>query len=180
MKTKLPLGISVLIALVLVAFGLLYGTWSGYRADRAEVTALLESENGLMDVLDYRAADGLNLCVVARRHLTAGDEALISLESAARNLQQAADLGIRCHADTQMQMAVDAVSAKLSQSASFQASERDVRYLAMLMADLTNLGSSAAVSTYNGAAQTFNQQLDAPLFGTLARWLGIEACPLYQ
>lgn len=180
MKTKLPTGISALIALLLVAFGVLYGTWSGFRDDRSDVTALLNSENGLMDVLTYRAADGLNLCVVARRHLSAQDEALAALETSARKLLQSSDLSVRSRADADMKAAVTAVSEKLSQTASFQLSERDVRYLAMLTADLNNLGSSAAVSTYNDAAQDFNQQLSAPLFGALARLLGVEACPVYE
>ena len=69
MKPKLTLGVSILIALVLVAFGLVYGNVSGYADERAHVTALLEGDGGLETVLGYRAADGLNLCVIAARHL---------------------------------------------------------------------------------------------------------------
>lgn len=177
---KIKQGMSVMIALALVAFGLLFGTWSGYREDRAQVTELLSMENGLMAVMDYRAADGLNLCVVARRHLDAADQDLIALETAARELQQAGDPGIRNRADKAMGEAAAAVTRKLNESASFQASERDQRYLAMLSADLSKLAGSAAVSTYNEAAADFNKQLEAPVFGVLARLLGIEKCPLYQ
>ena len=180
MKYKLPTGISVLIALVLVAFGLLYGTWSGYRADRAEVTALLERENGLMDVLDYRAADGFNLCVVARRHLNPGDEALTALESAANALRSESDLAQRCAADKALASAVEAVSAKLGAVASFQQSTRDQNYLTMLTSDLNNLSSSAAVAAYNREAQAFNQELSESPVGALAKLLGMEICPLYE
>ena len=69
MKRNLPTGACVLIALALVAFGLIYGTLTGYGEERAQVEALWSGENGLSDVLSYRGADGLNLCVVARRHL---------------------------------------------------------------------------------------------------------------
>lgn len=180
MKNKLPVGMSVVIALVLVAFGLLYGTWSGYSADRAEVMALLEKENGLTDVLNYRAADGFNLCVVARRHLTAEDESLTALNDAASALRDAASMEERSAADQQLTSAVSAVSARLQDMPSFQASERDQRYLSMLTADLNNLSSSAAVSTYNESAKVFNERLNAPVSGALAKLLGVQPCTLYQ
>jgi len=180
MKNKLPVGWSVVIALLLVAFGLLYGTWMGYREDRAEVTALLEAENGLMDVLAYRAADGFNLCVVARRHLNAEDESLIALESASRSLQTASALEECNVRDKALAKAVSDVSSRLQSSPSFQSSERDQRYLAMLMSDLNNLSASAAVTTYNESARAFNEKLNAPLAGALARLMGIAPCTLYQ
>ena len=86
MKPKLSIGVCVLISLALVVFGLLFGTMSGYADDRRQVTALLEGNNGLLDVLSYRGADGLNLCVVARRHLS-GDAVVAALETAANYLR---------------------------------------------------------------------------------------------
>lgn len=180
MKIKAPVGISVVVALVLVAFGLLYGTWSGFREERERVDALLTRENGLMDVLAYRAADGLNLRAVARRHLPQEDPELAQLEAAARELQSARDLSACREADERLKQAFSAVSAKLQQTESFQASQRDGKYLDMLTADLNNLGSSAAVTTYNEAAKAFNQKLSESFAGTLAQMLGIRLCPRYQ
>lgn len=40
MKRNLPTGACVLIALALVAFGLIYGTLTGYGEERAQVEAL--------------------------------------------------------------------------------------------------------------------------------------------
>lgn len=180
MKIKVPMGISVAVALVLVAFGLLYGTWSGYREDRERVEALLTRENGLMDVLAYRAADGLNLCVVARRHLPEDDPELAQLETAARELQSASDLSACREADERLNQAISAVSAKLQETESFRANERDGKYLDMLTADLNNLKGSAAVTTYNEAAKAFNQKLSESFAGTLAQLLGIRLCPRYQ
>ena len=54
MKFKLPMGVCVLIAIVLVLFGLGYGTFSGFREDRQQVTQLLSGENGLLDALSYQ------------------------------------------------------------------------------------------------------------------------------
>lgn len=180
MKGKIPTTVCVLIALILVAFGLIYGTWSGYREDRAQVDELLTMENGLMDVLSYRAADGLNLCVVAKRHLPAADEELQKLETAARQMQQSEDVRALTSLDHAVADAFSAVSGKLKETASFQQSGRDQRYLDMLAADLSSLQSSQIVSAYNRAAEDYNRQLDQPLVGTLAGWLGIEKCPLYE
>lgn len=181
MKNKLPAGVCVLIAIALVAFGLLYGTFMGFREDRAEVEALLHSENGLLDVLGYRGADALNLRVVARRHLPASDADVLALETAASVLQsEDADLSQRESADENLEAAVERVSAALRQTPSFQQSERDQKYLDMLLADLASLSASAAVTTYNRAADAFNQQLSTPLVGALAQLLGIESCPLFE
>lgn len=180
MKFNLPTWLCVLIALTLVAFGLVFGTWSGYREERSEVWALLESENGLMDVLDYRAADGLNLCVVAKRHLSAEDEAVLALERSARALQQSTELSIRRAEDAKLTVSVAEVADKLRASQSFLASQRDQKYLEMLTADLSNLKGSTAVTVYNEAAHAFNRKLGGSLFGALASMLGVQACPVYQ
>jgi len=180
MKGKLPTSLCVLIAAVLVVFGVVYGTWSGFRADRAQVDELLTMENGLMDVLSYRAADGINLSVVAKRHLPAQDEELVMLEKRARELQQAAQVRASYTLDAAMAEAFDAVSAKLKATASFQQSQRDQRYLDMLTADLNSLRASEIVTTYNQAAAELNRELSKPIFGTLAAMLGIETCPLYE
>ena len=181
MKFRLPTGVCILIALVLVAFGLLYGTFAGFGEDRAEVEALLHSDNGLLDVLGYRGADALNLHVVARRHLQASDADVLRLEAAAAILQNTdALLSEKKSADNELEAAVLAVSEKLHAAASFRQSQRDQKYLDMLTADLASLSASAAVSTYNRAAKAFNDQLDTPLVGGLAQWMGVEACPLFE
>ncbi|MBR5546478.1 MAG: hypothetical protein IKU70_05815 [Clostridia bacterium] len=180
MKNKLPTALCALIAAALVAFGLLYGTWSGYREDRARVDELLTMENGLLDVLSYRAADGLNLSVVAKRHLPAADEDLLALEQYGRKLQQAAEVRAFTSLDHAVAEAFEAVSARLKENASFQQSQRDQRYLDMLTADFNSLRASDVVAAYNQAAEEFNNRLDAPLSGDLATLLGIEKCPLYQ
>lgn len=180
MKNKLPTAVCVLIAAVLVIFGLLYGTWSGFCEDRAQVDELLTMENGLLDVLSYRAADGINLCAVAKRHLSAQDEDLVMLERRGRELLLAAEVRAFFTLDHAVADAFDAVSAKLKESASFQQSQRDQRYLDMLTADLSSLRASEVVTAYNQAAADFNRQLSQPVSGTLAALMGVERCPLYE
>lgn len=180
MKNKLPTALCVLITVVLVAFGLLYGTWSGFREDRARVDELLTMENGLLDVFSYRAADGINLSVVAKRHLPAADEDLQELETYARQLQQTAEVRASVSLDYAVTECFAKVSAKLKESASFLQSKRDQRYLDMLTADFNSLHASDVVNAYNQAAEDFNQKLAQPLSGDLAMLLGVEKCPLYQ
>lgn len=180
MKNKLPTALCVLIALVLVVFGFTFGTWSGFREDRAQVDELLTMENGLLDVLGYRAADGLNLSVVAKRHLPAQDEDLIALEQRGRELLLASEVRASSSLDRAVSEAFDAVSAKLKETPSFQQSQRDQRYLDMLAADFASLRASEVVNTYNQAANDFNQQLSQPVSGYLASLMGIEKCPLYE
>ena len=180
MKFKLPMGVCVLIAIVLVLFGLGYGTFSGFREDRQQVTQLLSGENGLLDALSYQGADGLNLCVVARRHLPQDDPAVLALEESAGALRSAGGIAAKKAADSALEADFAAVARELESSASFQASERDQRYLSMLEADLSSLGASQAVSTYNRAASAFNDLLAAPLTGSLARLLGVTPCELYE
>ncbi len=180
MKPKLSIGVCVLISLALVVFGLLFGTMSGYADDRRQVTALLEGDNGLLDVLSYRGADGLNLCVVARRHLS-GDADVAALETAANNLRSGrGGLEAKKREDAKLNEAVGAVAAKLKQTQSFQESERDRKYLDMLTADMQNLSKSAMVTTYNEAAVDFNSQLETPVIGALAKLLGVKPCELYE
>ena len=180
MKNKLPTALCVLIAVVLVAAGMFYGTWSGFREDRVKVDELLTMENGLLDVLGYRAADGLNLCAVAKRHLPAQDEALAELEKKARELLAEADVSAVAALDHAVAQAFSAVSGKLQENASFQQSQRDQRYLDMLTADMNALRASDVVNAYNQAAADFNSQLDQPVSGHLAALLGIQKCPLYE
>ena len=180
MMNKLPTALCAVLAAVLVAFGLLYGTWSGFHEDRAQVNGLLTMENGLLDVLSYRAADAINLSAVAKRHLPAQDEDLVLLEKTGRELQLAADVRTATSLDHAVADAFSAVSGKLKETATFQESQRDQRYLDMLTADLNSLRASDAVTAYNQAAADFNTQLSQPVSGALASLLGIEMCPLYQ
>ncbi len=181
MKPKLSIGVCVLISLALVLFGLIFGTVSGFNDDRKQVNALLSGESGLMDVLSFRGADGLNLCVVAGRHLSATDTDLLALETAAKNLRDSkADLSVKKQEDAKLKAAVALVAGKLRQSQSFMASSRDQAYLDMLTADLQQLETSPVIATYNKAAGDFNAQLSTQTGGALARILGVQPCVLYQ
>lgn len=180
MKFKLPISVCVILSLALVLFGVLFGVISGYSDDRAQVAALLEGENGLMDALNYRGADGLNLCVVARRHLT-NDADVEALEAAARKLRDAGEgVATKKLENDKLDAAVEAVAQKLGQTAGFLTSERDMKYLAMLTTDMQNLQKSAQIDTYNKGAKDFNAKLNTPVLGDIAKLLGVKPCELYE
>lgn len=180
MKPKLTIGLSILISLLLLAFGLVYGSVSGYNDDRAQVNALLAGDSGLLTVVNYRASDGLNLCVVADRHL-AGDADVAALRTAANALRgNDASLASVKAKDAALTGAFTAVAAKLRASESFQQSERDRQYLEMLTTDFLNYGQNAIYATYNKAAEDFNEKLTTPVMGDVARFFGIKPCEMYQ
>lgn len=180
MKKSLPLGLCILISLALVLFGLGFGTVKGYTADRAQVTELLGGENGLMDVLGYRGADGHNLCVVARRHLT-DDQDVAELSRMASVLtDDTQPLAAKKAENDRLDAAVQTVKTKLEATATYQQSQRDQKYMAMLEGDLKNLSAADKGSLYNQAAQDFNNQLNAPVSGWIASLLGVKPCELYQ
>ncbi len=181
MKPKLSVGVCILISLALVLFGLIFGTVSGFNDDRKQVSALLSGESGLMDMLAFRGADGLNLCVVARRHLPATDADVLALENAAHKLRdEKASLATMKQEDGRLSIAAERVEDKLLAAGSFAASARDQAYLDMLTADMKQLAASPVIATYNQAAADFNQQLDTKTGGALARLLGMKPCELYQ
>ncbi len=179
MKPKLSIWGSILISLVLVVFGLLYGNVSGYAGERAQVAALLSGDNGVGAALAYRASDGLNLCVVAQRHI-AGDPAVATLRAAAQALQSGGKTATELRGKDQALAAAFADTAKaLKASQSFAASQRDTRYLAMLTDDFAQYGQSAIYATYNSAAEAFNAKLQKPVLGDVARFFGVAPCELY-
>ena len=180
MKPKLSIGVCVLISLALVLLGLGYGTYSGFADDRKQAVELLEGENGLAGVMSYRGSDGLNLCVVAERHL-AGDSDVAALHALSQKLSDGqgnmAEIAAR---SKELDALVSAVRQKLVDKDSFRQSERDQRYLAMLESDLNSLAQSDLANTYNKAAEKFNQRLNDTLMGKLARLLGVTPCELYE
>ncbi len=182
MKTTLHTALCVLLALALVAFGVLYGTGQGFREKRAEVEGLLWSENGLSTVLSYRGADGLNLYAVASRYLPKEDQHMVSLKAVGQNLAFHADqrLAMELFAqDGELSALVQIISNDLRGMPEFVGSGRDPQYLDMLMADMNSLSSNAAVATYNRHAAEFNAELDTP-FGRLAQWMGVWPIELYE
>jgi len=180
MRPKLSVGVCIVITLALVLFGLIYGTLAGFSDERRQVTALLVGDSGLMEVLSFRGADGLNLCVVARRHLTANDPDVQTLETTAKNLRDSkGGIPAKRREDDRLSAAVAQVSAKLQSSASFLSSPRDQAYLDMLTADIVYLAESPVIDEYNRAAADFNALLDTQTGGALARLLGVKPCELY-
>lgn len=180
MKFKLPIGVCILISLALVLFGVFFGVMSGFNDDRAQVTALLEGDNGLLDALYYRGADGLNLCAVARRHLS-NDADVAALEAAAAKLRDEQEgIAAKKLENDKLDAAVAAVADKLAAQSSFQGSERDQKYLTMLKSDMDALQKGAHIDTYNRDAKAFNDKLAEPVLGFVARLAGVAPCELYE
>jgi len=181
MKPKISIGVCIVITLALVLFGLIYGTLAGFGDEQRQVTALLVGDSGLLEALSFRGADGLNLCVVARRHLTANDPDVQTLEATAKNLRDGkGDISAKKRENDRLTAMVEQVDAKLQGSASFLSTPRDLAYLNMLTASMGYLAESPAIDEYNRAAADFNALLDTQTGGALARLLGVKPCELYR
>lgn len=180
MKLKLSTGVSILICLVLIVAGLGLGAVRGFSKERENVTSLLEGDSGLMDVLMYRGADGLNLCAVAQRHI-AGSEELAGLESISRSLlASGGTLAEKQELDAQLDASVSAVVTLLENTDSYRANVRDQGYISMLKSDLAGLNNQSFYSEYSVAADAFNQKLQNTLFGKIAGFFGVRPCTMDQ
>lgn len=178
-KPKLSIWVCVLIALCLVAFGLTFGTVRGYNMERAQVEEKLSGDNGLLDALDYRGIDGLNLGVVAARHLENNAD-VQKLQAAARVLRDAgASLADKKAADRKLTDAAYAVTKALKDAPTLAASARDGSYLSQLTDDLSQWALTVENSDYDKAAADFNQSLNDPIGGFFARILGVKPMTLY-
>lgn len=179
MKPKLTVGVSILISLALLAFGLVYGSVSGYADERAHVAALLDGDNGIASALGYRASDGLNLCVVAGRHI-ASDPTVATLKQAALALRTQGQTATTLRAqDEALQTAFTAVATALRADPGFTADTRDPKYLDMLAADFAEYAQSPIFQAYNEAAVAFDQKLQTPVLGDIARFFGVTPCERY-
>ena len=180
MKPTLSIWVCLLISLALVVFGVAYGATAGFRDERAKVDALVSGDDGLLDALDTCGADALNLRVVAARHLP-DDADVRALETAGRTLRDAgASVAVKREALADVQARLEELVAKLGESDSFRASNRDVRYLKTLGERLRQAALSPKIDTYNEAATAYNALFDDKLSGFLARLTGAKPCELFQ
>lgn len=178
MKFKLSGALSIILSIALVIAGLCIGTVRGFNKERSSVTGLLENESGLMDVLSYRGADGLNLYQVASRHLQPCPEmealkaTATGLTSGSGTLEQLKQL------DTTLDTDAANVIALLEASESYQSSQRDQRYVGMLQRDMQGLSNQSFYTEYTTAAEEFNHKLENDLLGKFAALLGVKPCTM--
>lgn len=180
MKPKAAVTLCAIVMVALVLFGLLYGASAGWREQRAQVDALFAGENGLDTVLAYRGADGLNLAVVAARHLPEGDEALTALRAASDTLRGGETLRARAEAAKAQDAAIARVQEALQGTTTYPASARDQDYVDMLTREIAQLARSKAIAAYNESARDFNARLAEPFSGFLASVVGVHAVDTFD
>ena len=178
---RIPIGVAVIFAVLLILFGVVFGTVRGLTDERKKVESLLTRDGGLYDLLFDRGADGVNLCKVARRHLIQNDESILSLERYAEILMsEETELEEKKQANDMLEPAFETVRDKVSATQTCMASQRDRNYLEMLHKDLLAISAAEAVQAYNRAAESFNDQLKKPFSGYLAGLFQIKACKLFM
>jgi len=180
MKTTGRTALCLLLALLLVAGGLLYGARKGWQAEADGVSALYAAEGGLRAMLALRAADASNLLQVAARHLPPGDELLSALSGARDTLgREEASLSEKYAANRRLTQAVEALSPALAQSDSFPEDTRDQNYVTTLTQALNSYEGSGAAQAYNEAAEAFNRRKGRSPSGLAAGLMGVPDAPLF-
>lgn len=172
---------AVIFAVVLVIAGVIWNNVGTYTDKRAKVLQEMAAGSELDTALVNRGSDGLNLCVVARRHLPALDADILALNEASRTLQdQSLDAAKRLETSGRVLELAEALQEKL-QECDGVAGSRDQGYLDMILNALRVTDDPiTAAGAYNHAAQRFNEALASPVDGFLPRLFGVKPCSLVQ
>lgn len=169
MKITLSHIVSILICLVLVAAAVCIGAVRGWSSER---DGLQSDMNALLEI---RAMDAANLCVVAARHVP-GDADLVRLQAAsALLLGNSGSFEERTAADEVITEAALALTNRLASMPTVQSNKRDSGYVAMFT-DVLNVRSSLA-RKLGPEVSDFNNRLSGDLTGKLAMLLGVSTLP---
>lgn len=171
MKIRLSTVLSILLCLVLCFAAVCIGAYRGWHAERQEILTSLTEGGELYEQLQHRGMDAANLAVVAARHLPPDDRTLSALRQASDMLLSDNDPNLYLEADIIITDASCELAQRLPEIPSFQQSERDRTYVAMLAGPLSV--QSSLSRTYTQLAEDYNRRLDSSLTGRLAMFLSI-------
>lgn len=167
MKNKLSVALSVLVCAVLVFAALGIGAVKGWKQEREDVIASLQSGGELYELRQSRAMDALNLCAVAGRYLPADDADIAALRNGARALTGKSELQALLAADNDISAAAARLEEKLT-----GLEDRDKDYLSALVDALSP--ANGINSRYTDISEDFNSRFASSLMGKLAAMLGVE------
>ncbi|MBE5796859.1 MAG: hypothetical protein E7327_05700 [Clostridiales bacterium] len=176
MKNKLSTVASILLCILLAAAAVCIGAVRGWSQERSEVLSALEADGEMYTLLENRAMDAANLCVVAARHLPEDDEQLLNLR-AASSLMLSGNIAPEqlLLADQTITDTAIRFADELPQLDSVQSSKRDRAYVSMLTGALQKKTSLSY--QYGLAVEDFNLRLRSELTGRLAMLLGVAPLP---
>ena len=169
----------ILAALVLFVGGIFIGAYRGWQQEYQKLEDIAEEKGNLNEALGFYHADISNLLVVANRHLPKDDELLISLNKNKALLIKPTSLKEQKESFHLLPVQIESLKQKLRETSSFVNSQRDQVYISTLEKDLSFLQYSAQTSTYNIAAEDFNQRISHSFSGRIALKLGLYLVPVF-
>lgn len=175
-RFQLPHIVCIILAILLVVGGTVWNNVAGVKNLRAKA---MNKAAALQDILENRGADGMNLSVIAARHLPGDDEDLTGLIAAAKTLQsKEATLSEKQTASEVLNGCFARLQQKLANLEGF-AETRDAAYLQMVQTALNTDSAEQAATLYNQQAIIYNNRLASPLDGLLSRLFGLKPCGLF-
>lgn len=158
--------------LVLMTASVSFGVHRSWSQQKTELT---ESMAGLFEMLTARRETGSNILVVAKRHLDAQDEKIISLEKDIMDLGKNSSFETLAKANDRFEKDAQALLAKLKLQSSLRTDARDLMYAEqMLPQALEKSARMMEQAEYNELAQAFNKNLNKYFSGKIAQMLGIK------
>lgn len=171
MKITFSTVMSIVICIVLVAGAVCIGAVKGWSSDRDAVLRAPTLDGEMSALLQIRAMDAANLCVVAARHVPADDADLLAL-------RQASELLLRgnpaqpMQADNVITEVAQRFAQRLPAMSSVAASKRDKAYVKTLTDTLC--AETSLSHNYALLVEDFNHRLSAEMTGRLAMALGVK------
>ena len=177
---KMKTGWAIVVMVILIAGGVVYGAYRGWTGERALVN---ETRAGLDSMLQTRVESAYNVLAVAKRHVPETDEAyqrvaqdLKDLEGSGRIESETSAMARKAKANDSLTADAAALLDKLSQMDSVKNDSRDNMYVTSYLPQmLAQSEQKTAGAAYNQAAADFNGRMNKTFSGWLARtMLGIK------
>ena len=174
---KLKTGWAIVIMVILIAGGVVYGAYSGWTDERALVN---ETRAGLESMLQTRVESAYNVLAVAKRHLPEDDEAYQRVVRDRNDLESSSkdadDMAQKAKANDALTADAAALLDKLAQLDSVKKDSRDNMYVTSYLPQMLAQSEQKTVgAAYNQAAADFNSRMNGTFSGWLARsFLGIK------
>ena len=176
---KLKTGTAILIMIVLVIGGVLFGAYKGWKEEKAHVDATYA---GLESMLQTRVETAYNILTVAKRHLPETDEAYQRVSLDLGQLDNAyTDLGRKAQANEALAQDAAALLQALSQLDTVKNDSRDEMYVNNYLPQmLSESEAKTEGAAYNQAAAEFNGRINRTFSGFLAKLMGIKPAEVFS
>ena len=177
-KKTLDYRIALALMIVMIIIALFNGASKAWKKNRVSVDTAYEA---WLENVQQRVETGYNILTVAGRYLPDTDPGVASVKTDLANMQattKEAALNNRFHASEAFIIDGKALLDALNSNAAVQADTRDHMYVSLMLPQaLEQCGNTAAMTSYNTAAQAYNDGMKS-FSGLLARLTGVDYAPI--